>query len=137
MFEECLYFNATSLARKLERIWSAAFAPFGLTPAQAFMLRVILEKPGALQSIVAAQMNVTRSTATRTIDGLEKLGLVKRRSSSRDGREFEIHPTAEAIAMREGLNRASGHVTRTLKQKFGPDVFQRVVGEIRTTQKGL
>lgn len=137
MFEECLYFNATSLARKLERVWSAAFAPFGLTPAQAFMLRVVLDKPGALQSAVASQMNITRSTATRTIDGLEKLKLVERRSSSRDGREFEIHPTAQAISIHEALNRASGQVTRSLKQKFGADVFQRVVGEIRATQNGL
>ena len=137
MFEECLYFNSTSLARKLERLWSRAFAPFGLTPAQAFMLRVILEKPGSLQSAVAAQMNVTRSTATRTIDGLEKLELVQRRGTSRDGREFEIHPTAKALKMREALNRASGTVTRNLKQALGTDVFERVVSGIRTTQNSL
>jgi len=47
MFDDGLYFNATSLARKLERLWSQAFHPFGLTPAQAFMLRVILDQPGA------------------------------------------------------------------------------------------
>ena len=47
MFDDGLYFNATSLARKLERLWSQAFRPFGLTPAQAFMLRVILDQPGA------------------------------------------------------------------------------------------
>jgi DNA-binding MarR family transcriptional regulator len=137
MFEECLYFNATSLARKLERLWSRAFAPFGLTPAQAFMLRVILDKPGSLQNVVAKQMNVTRSTATRTLDGLARLGLVERRGSPQDGREFQIHPTPAAVAIKDGLNRASASVTRMLKQNLGQDVFQRVVGEIRTTQNGL
>ncbi|MDB5546423.1 MAG: MarR family transcriptional regulator [Hyphomicrobiales bacterium] len=137
MFEECLYFNATSLARKLERLWSRAFSPFGLTPAQAFMLRVILDKPGSLQNVVAKQMNVTRSTATRTLDGLERLGLVERRDSPQDGREFQIHPTGAAVAIKDGLNRASANVTRMLKQNLGQDVFQRVVGEIRATQNGL
>ena len=50
MFDHCFYFNTTALARILEREWTRAFKPFGLTPSQAFMLRVVLEKPALLQS---------------------------------------------------------------------------------------
>ena len=60
MFEQCLYFNATSLARKLEREWTVAFKPFSLTAPQAFMLRVILQKPASLQSELAKEMNISR-----------------------------------------------------------------------------
>lgn len=135
MFEHCLYFNTTSLARKLEREWSLAFKPFSLTPPQAFMLRVILQKPASLQSELANEMNISRSTATRTLDGLQKLGYTKRSSSEKDGRESEIHPTAKAIKIREDLNLASGEVTKKFKKLLGNDVFERVVGEVRTVSE--
>src|SRR5882724_3934319 len=46
VFDHCLYFNTTALARLLEREWTAAFAAFELTPPQAFMLRLVLDQPG-------------------------------------------------------------------------------------------
>src|SRR5512143_2821846 len=107
MFDHCLYFNTTSLARLLECAWSRAFQPFGLTPAQAFLLRVILEKPGLLQRELAQLMTISRPTATRTLDGLQKLGLIERRDSERDGREWEVYPTVQAIALKDRLNAAS------------------------------
>ena len=48
MFDHCLYFNSVALARLVEREWSAVYARFGLTPAQGFVLRVVLASPGSL-----------------------------------------------------------------------------------------
>ena len=135
MFEQCLYFNTTSLARKLEREWTQAFKAFGLTPPQAFMLRVVLQKETALQSELASEMNITRSTATRTLDGLQKLGYIKRIANSEDGRELHIQPTAKAQKIKEELNNASGEVTKKFKKLLGNDVFERVVGEVRTVNE--
>jgi DNA-binding MarR family transcriptional regulator len=131
MFEQCLYFNTTSLARKLEREWTLAFKPFGLTPSQAFMLRVILEKPQSYQNALAKEMNITKPTASRGLDGLEKLGLIERRSSPDDAREIEVHPTRKAKAMKDGLNAASGEVTKKFKKLLGSDEFLDVVGKLR------
>lgn len=131
MFEQCLYFNTTSLARKLEREWTLAFKPFGLTPSQAFMLRVILEKPQSYQNALAKEMNITKPTASRGLDGLEKLGLIERRPSSDDAREIEVHPTRKAKAMKDGLNAASGDVTKKFKKLLGSDEFLDVVGKLR------
>ena len=44
MFDHCLYFNTTALARVVEREWAAAFKPFGLTPPQGFLLRLVLAR---------------------------------------------------------------------------------------------
>ena len=131
MFEQCLYFNTTSLARKLEREWTLAFKPFGLTPSQAFMLRVILEKPQSYQNALAKEMNITKPTASRGLDGLEKIGLIERRSSPDDAREIEVHPTRKAKAMKDGLNAASGEVTKKFKKLLGSDEFLDVVGKLR------
>lgn len=131
MFEQCLYFNTTSLARKLEREWTVAFKPFGLTPSQAFMLRVILEKPASYQNALAKEMNITKPTASRGLDGLEKLGLIERMPSSEDAREVEVHPTKKAKAMRDGINAASGDVTKKFKKLLGGDEFLDIVDKLR------
>jgi DNA-binding MarR family transcriptional regulator len=137
VFDHCLYFNTTALARLLEKEWTAAFAPFELTPPQAFLLRLILERPGLAARELADAMTIARPTATRALDGLEDRTLITRRSSAADGREQRIHPTAEAEAMRGALNAASGTVTRRLKHLLGPDVFDQAVGQLRDIRAAL
>ncbi|WLI88334.1 MarR family transcriptional regulator [Massilia sp. R2A-15] len=137
MFDHCLYFNTTALARTLEREWTRAFQPFGLTPSQAFMLRVVLEKPALLQSQLALEMAISRPTATRSLDGLQKLGLIERRNTESDGREFAIHPTEAALALKDGLNAASGAVTRRLKKALGAPQFDDTVAKVRQVRAGL
>ncbi|WP_280742126.1 MarR family winged helix-turn-helix transcriptional regulator [Polynucleobacter sphagniphilus] len=137
MFEQCLYFNTTSLARQLEREWASAFKPFGLTPSQAFMLRVVLDKAPLLQSELALEMNISRPTATRGLDGLGRLGFIKRASSAKDGREQEIHPTSSATKIKVDLNAASAAVTKRMKKLLGGHEFESVVTQMRTITSAL
>jgi len=88
MFDHCLYFNSSALARVAEREWAAVYAPFGLTPAQGFVLRVVLASPGCLSSQVAGTLGIARPTATRFIDNLSEKRLVERRQAESDGREW-------------------------------------------------
>lgn len=131
MFDHCLYFNTTALARVLEREWTRAFKPFGLTPAQAFMLRAVSLNPGMLQSELAASLAISRSTATRTLDGLQQMGLLQRVATERDGRESAIEPSAAGIALREQLDAASGEVTKRLKKELGPAYFDETVSQVK------
>jgi DNA-binding MarR family transcriptional regulator len=131
VFDHCLYFNTTALARLLEKEWTAAFAPFELTPPQGFLLRLVLDQPGLSQRELAERMTISRSTATRVLDGLERRELIVRRAGEHDAREQRIHPTAEAEAIRAGLNTASGNVTRRLKQLLGAQRFEQAVGKLR------
>jgi len=137
MFDHCLYFNTTALARQLEREWAQAFEPFELTPPQAFLLRAILDKPGLLQREYAEGMVISRPTATRALDGLMAKGLIERRSSARDGREQRIFPTAAAIAMHAQLNEASFKVGKRLKKLLGKDVFEDTVSKISGVRSAL
>lgn len=137
MFDTCLYFNTTALARVLEREWTKAFQPFGLTPAQAFMLRAVLAKPGLLQSELAGEMVISRSTATRTLDGLQKLNLLERVSTQTDGRESAIHPTLDARNIAERLNAASAEVTRRMKKALGTGNFDDTVKQLKNTRTAL
>ncbi len=137
MFDHCLYFNTTALARQLEREWAAAFLPFGLTPPQAFLLRAVLDKPGMLQRELADALAIARPTATRALDGLEAKGYIERRVSERDGREMLVHPTREALKIHTDLNDASGKVTRRLKKQLGEDQFAETVTKVRGVRSAL
>jgi MarR family transcriptional regulator, temperature-dependent positive regulator of motility len=131
MFDQCLYFNTTALARQLESEWTNAFEPFDLTPPQAFLLRVVLDQPGLKQYEIANTLTISRPTATRALDGLKAKGLIERRSSESDGREQCIFPTAPAIAMHASLNESSLQVSKRLKKLLGADVFADTVTKIR------
>jgi DNA-binding MarR family transcriptional regulator len=137
MFERCLYFNTAALSRMLERVWTQAFSPFGLSPPQAFLLRAVLAQPGQLQRELAEALTIARPTATRLLDGLQQRGLIERRSSDNDGRELEVHPTAAAQAIAGDLNRASAAVTRRLQKTLGEQRFGDVVAQMRQVRDML
>ena len=137
MFDHCLYFNTTALARRLEREWTEAFATFELSPPQAFMLRVILAKPGLLQRELADELSIARPTATRALDFLQTKGLIERRGRDGDGREVCIQPTKDAIAIHAALNKASGTVTSKIKSLLGEAEFGETVSKIRGVRSAL
>jgi DNA-binding MarR family transcriptional regulator len=131
MFEHCLYFNTTSLARQLEREWTSAFKSFGLTPSQAFMLRVISDKQSITSTDLSIELNISKATCSRSVDGLIELGFVKKLHAGTDGRSHELHPTAKARAIRDDLNRASGEVTKKIKRIIGSEQFETTVKNLR------
>jgi DNA-binding MarR family transcriptional regulator len=137
MFENCLYFNTTALARTLEREYAKAFKPFGLTPSQAFMLRAVLEKPGLLQSELATALVISRSTATRTLDGLQQMKLLERRATASDGRESAIEPTAAALAIGDQLKAAGGEISKRMKSELGLAHFEDAVSKVRNIRSTL
>jgi DNA-binding MarR family transcriptional regulator len=132
MFDHCLYFNTTALARQLERVWTEAFKPFDLTPSQGFALRAVLAKPGMLHSELAATLKIARATATRSVDGLVARGLLERRPTKQDGRESVIYPTSKAAELKDDLNRASASVTERLKRELGDALFAEFVQQARS-----
>ena len=137
MFEQCLYFNTTSLARQVERQWTQAFKPFGLTPSQAFMLRVVLDKAPLLAREISEELNISRPTATRGLDHLERMGYIKRVISNKDAREQEIYPTASSLEIKADLNTASGDVTKRMKKLLGTSEFESVVTQMRSIRSAL
>ena len=137
MFDHCLYFNTTSLARVVEREWTRAFKPLGVTPSQGFLLRLVLAKPGLSQYEIADELTISRPTATRLLDGLQALKLVERREAEHDGRHWAVFPTPRALALHEALDGASAEVTRRIQRHVGKDNFLETVGKVRAVCSAL
>jgi len=75
----------------------------GLTTPQAIALRtVVLDGPLRVGGLAAA-LGVSDATASRTVDALEGLGLVKRERDPSDARAVQVAPTAQG--RREHANR--------------------------------
>jgi DNA-binding MarR family transcriptional regulator len=137
MFDHCLYFNSVALARQVEREWAAVYARFGLTPAQGFVLRVVLASPGCLSSQVADVLGIARPTATRLIDTLCEKELVERRQGEADGREWSVYPTRTGKALDRPINEASADIAKTLRRKVGPELFESAVSNMHNVRKAL
>jgi len=137
MFDHCLYFNTTALARLVEREWSQAYQPFDLTPPQGFVLRAVLLQPGLLNRELAELLGIARPTATRLLDNLDAKGLIERRPSTGDGREWNIFPTDAGLALKAPLTKASADVARRVRDQVGGQRFDTVVGELRDIRDTL
>jgi DNA-binding MarR family transcriptional regulator len=137
MFDHCLYFNTSALARRLEREWTEAFAAFDLTPPQAFMLRAVMDRPDMLQGELSEALSIARPTTTRALDGLEAKGYIERRRSAGDGREISIRPTLKAVRLKASLNEASGAVTAKLRKALGSGEFTDAVATLRNIRSAL
>lgn len=137
MFDHCLYFNTTALARLVDKEWTLAFKPFGVTPSQGFMLRLVLKQPGMLQHAIADELTISRPTATRLLDGLQKLKLIERRAIESDGRHWAVYPTATAETLHAAINKASGEVTRRIQTQIGKENFDETVARVRSVSSAL
>lgn len=137
MFEECLYFNTNALARTVTRIWTEAFSKFDLSPPHAFLLRVVLSKPGLLPNELAAELNLSRSTVTRFLDSLEKRGFLYRSTSGDDRRELHIYPSKTAKAIHSDLDSTGKELTKLVKGVVGASEITNTVASLREIKTQL
>ena len=62
-----------------------ALEPYGLTPSQWGVMVAIIREPGTDQRRVAERQGIDANSASRLIDELEQLGLVRRVASPTTG----------------------------------------------------
>ncbi|MDH5178601.1 MAG: MarR family transcriptional regulator [Gammaproteobacteria bacterium] len=137
MFERCLYFNSQNLARTVARIWTEEFSQYDLSPPHAYLLRLVLQKPGLLQREIASELGLSRSTVTRFIDSLEERGFLKRKSGTTDGREQAIYPARKAVTIAPQLEASGERLYREMQRIIGADQLQSFVSEMRKMQSEL
>lgn len=137
MFEECLYFNSNTLARTVSRIWAEAYHQVKLSPPHAFLLRVVLTKPGLFPRELADELNLSRSTITRFLDRLEKRDLLVRKPAGKDGRELRVFPTKASKEIQQKLDDIGENLTTLMTEIIGQDELSQLVDSLREIQKYL
>ncbi|MCW8934754.1 MAG: MarR family transcriptional regulator [Gammaproteobacteria bacterium] len=137
MFEKCIYFNTNALARQINKIWDDAFKPFGLSPAHAYVLRVVLDQPGISMKQIAEELELAPSTVTRFVDSLINKGFLKRSSDSDDKRGIHISATQQARKIHKKLEKTGQELFNKMNNIIGKQAFSELVTGLRDTRKQI
>ncbi|MGF1708408.1 MarR family winged helix-turn-helix transcriptional regulator [Enterovibrio baiacu] len=91
------------VAGKAEKRLDAELKQHGLTVALWPTMMCLWEEEGVTQRQIALKAKVENSTTTRTLDKLEKLGLVERRDDPESRRNYRIYLTESGKALRDNV----------------------------------
>jgi len=137
MFEKCIYFNTNALARQINKIWDDAFKPYGLSPAHAYVLRIVLSQPGISMKQIAEELELAPSTVTRFVDSLIHKDFLKRVSDNTDKRGMQIFPTADAKKIHSKLEQTGQQLYSEMKDLIGTKAFSGLVSDMRSIRQQL
>ena len=88
----------------------------GLSVPQCDVLTTLTEEEGISQQTLAKRLYVTKGNISGLLDRLESAGLVERRSTAADRRQYEIHLTASG---RQAADRAIAIQHAFIRTTFG------------------
>lgn len=125
------------MSRMVTKVWSEAFAPLGLSPSHAYLIRLVLEKPGLLQKEIGQELHLEKSTITRFIDKMVKQGYLKRRAEIVDDIKYQhIYATQKAHDIAEELEKIGDALYEKSQQLINLDELKDFVAGMRElTQK--
>jgi DNA-binding MarR family transcriptional regulator len=100
-----LHVNVIFSAWWLKSRLSASLKPFGLTPEQFNVMRIVRgQKEELCVKDITSRMLERNSNTTRIIDKLEAKGFVRRETSAHDRREIRIHMTDKGFALLSAID---------------------------------
>ena len=138
MFERCLYFNVNALTRSVNLIWNDAFASFDLSPSHAYLLRLVLSSPGLSPKQISLELKLDKSTITRSLDALEKKGLITRKAGmSGDAREQGIYPTKKSEKIAAALEQTGNELYQKMMKSIGGSELKDLVKELREAKNSI
>ena len=134
MFDRCLYFNTNALARKLNARWDKAFAHTGLSPAHAYLVRLVLQRPGIAQRDIATALHLEKSTVSRFLQHLEKEGWISRRAARPAAKEKRVYPEQRALALEHKLTALGDALYDQMRAALGKDELDTLVKTLRKVE---
>ena len=97
-FTTCLVFNTRMAARAVTRRYDGLLRPHGVTSAQFSLMGGIKRGEGQTVSELAERNGIDRTSLTRNIDRLERMGLIVSKSADKgNGRVCDLTDKGEAL----------------------------------------
>lgn len=107
-------------------------APVEVTLMQHRVLVLLASQSEQSVSVLADQLGVNASNASRVCDRLQRLGLVSRRRSGADARSVEVALTAEGMDLLHAVNLYRRKEIRRILESLSTEVGRDVVEALRT-----
>jgi DNA-binding MarR family transcriptional regulator len=134
MYDRCIYFNLTTLNRKITKIWQDEFSLLGLSPSHGYLLAAMAEKPLATHKELSKIMELDASTITRFIDALNTKKLIEKMSKGK-GAKFSLTPKGAAVSKK--ANHLMNDLFSTMQDTIGENEFTNLVDNLQQTKKIL
>lgn len=97
----------TGLVRRLRLLERQEVSCCGVPVARAMVLQALIKGGDLRMSVLADQLGVAQSTATRLVDPLVRDGLIWRRRADDDGRAIEVGLTAKGSRLSKEVKAAT------------------------------
>lgn len=117
-FDNCLYFTVNKLSRAITKMAEDSFKLTGLSPTHAFLMMLVIDKPGISQSELAEALHLKPSTITRFVDKLVEKGLIERRAEGKRSLNF---PTENGEAILKDIKEGWKILFRSYSDVLGED----------------
>jgi MarR family transcriptional regulator, organic hydroperoxide resistance regulator len=126
-YARCIYFSSNALARKTEKLATAAWKKVNLSPSHAYLLMIVLDEPGVQAGALSAELHLTPSTITRLLEKLEERKLVIRNT---DGKATNVYPTAKGKELKPMLRECAEEFHKNCAAIFGKEEGGRFVSSM-------
>jgi len=107
---ESLGYQVNLLARLLAQLLAERIAEYGVVPGQFAQLLALYEQDGQTATELCRAVRIEPGTMTKTLQRMERDGLVERRPDPHDGRAARIHLTAHARSLEPLLKATASEI---------------------------
>lgn len=140
VIEESLGYLVNRLARSLTRALSTRLAPHGVSVAQWAVLIFLWADDGPTQRALSRHVAIDEATMARTLDRMERDGLVRRSRNPRDRRQINVHLTDQARGLCDALvpaaavvnEMATAQLTEAEREQVS-DLLRRMIASLDTS----
>ncbi|MCM3668596.1 MarR family transcriptional regulator [Mesobacillus maritimus] len=120
----CIHFLLGKALQHVKQISKAKLAPYGVTPVQFALLRLLWEKDGEYGFVLANRLLIDSATITGVIDRLEQNGLIQRRIDQKDRRNKRVFLTEKGRSLEAPLIKKMNEMNDEVMSKFDADKVQ-------------
>jgi DNA-binding MarR family transcriptional regulator len=125
-------FRITHAANRLHAMFSRAIDAYGIAPEQFAAMKIIRDDSETNQSKIAQMLAKGKPTVSRTLDVLEKKGLVARDALETDRRAKCICLTAEGEAVLDGVIPYAKAFNDTIRERLEPQEIENFFKVLET-----
>jgi DNA-binding MarR family transcriptional regulator len=126
-------YQVNLLARLLANLLQREIAPHGVVPGQFAPLLALYDRDGQTPTELSRAVGIEPGTMTKTLQRMERDGLVLRRRAPRDGRSVTIHLTEQSRRLEPTLKAAATRINALVTRQLTPrqsQTFMRTVGAL-------
>lgn len=108
-----------------------------LTHMEGKVLGFFARRPGATQSELAQHMGRDKGQLARLVAGLKERGLLEASADEADRRSVRLHPTAEARAIHQAMQRHARRLAEVAVTGFSDEERRQLLDLLAAVRKNL